>query len=213
MRAASTTRPGPSWARRRAGQSLVESSLVIILLCFLLLGALQVSQLYAARQVTDQAASLTARARAVGLNDFMVYKAGRVATIPNAGRITTPNYQNTSGGPTPWGQWRLGALVDDMISDRVKGSPQSAQFAIERSRIPLYLGAESYGQLGAILDYADWDTFAGTGLVDFGGDSVLSNVRQDFQLRFPMHRAFYADDEVRLQSRAEMDSHYSLYLE
>ena len=39
----------------------------------------------------QHAASLGARSRSVGFNDFMVYKVGRAATIANAGRITSPD--------------------------------------------------------------------------------------------------------------------------
>ena len=77
----------------RAGQSLVESCLVIGLTCLLFFGLLQISQLFAAREVLYHAAARGARAKTVGFNRWMVTKAVRVGAIPNAGRMLVPEYE------------------------------------------------------------------------------------------------------------------------
>ena len=73
-----------------AGQSLVESCLVIALISFIFMGLFQISRLSAAREVLQHAAARAARARTVGFNAWMVPKVVRVAAIPNAGRMTEP---------------------------------------------------------------------------------------------------------------------------
>jgi hypothetical protein len=182
---------------------------VLTLLCLVLFGLFQVSQGQVAQAVVEHAAVVAARARAVGFNDFMVYKVTRVATIPTAGRMTSPVPGASSADPDYWGTVRAGAAFEQAL----QAQPASPQFGIERSRIPLYLGAEHGGDLQAILDYDAWDTVSNPALSDVGPDLVRARVRQQFPLRMPFHRAFYAADALDLSGEARMDSHYSLYLE
>jgi len=203
-----------TFAARRAGQSLVETALALALLCVAFFGFLQVARLSAAQAVVTWAAAAAARARQVGLNDFMVRKVIRVAAIPNAGRMLTPTPPATSGAAR-WGAARPGALWDAAL----RGGGVSPQFAVEQSRIPLYLGAARQGELNAILDYEDWETVRG----DWrrrGADELSVRVTQDFPLKYPLHRAFYAADDVRINAAAAEDDyeirrelHYPLYLQ
>ena len=191
---------------RKAGQALIESCLVIALLSLVLFGILQVARLAVARETLDYAAVAAARARIVGFNDFMIYKVARVANIPNAGRMETPDFERNTGGA--WGDLRPGTAWDVAL----RATPGSPQYAIERSRIPLYLSAEHGGMLAAILDYEDWD-----GLRWFVGrpsDLAISmDTRQEVPLRTPFHRAYYAADEVTLEGTAILEDHAALYLE
>ncbi len=52
------------------------------LLSFILFGIFQISQIYAAKEIMMNAAVSGARARTVGLNEFMVYKVVRAASTP-----------------------------------------------------------------------------------------------------------------------------------
>ena len=82
------------------------------------------------------------------------------------------------------------------------------------SRVPLYLGAEWYGQLSPILDYKDWDTMDIPDPVENDISGMLwLRVSQDFPMRLPMHRAFYAADSINLLGEAFLENHYPLYLE
>ena len=78
---------------------------------------LQLSQIFSAQEVLDYAAGRGARAKAVGLDDFMVHKTVRIGSIPNAGRM----------------EWPV-----------VAGGPAATQ-ELESSRIPFYLGATAIG--------------------------------------------------------------------
>lgn len=197
--------------RRCKGQSIIESALVIMVMSMICLGVLQVSQLFMAQEVLHNAAASGARAKAVGFNNFMIDKVVRAATIPTAGRITNPVYNHVSNFPA----WREnGNTISDLWNRALySGVSGTAQSGIEVYRIPMYLGANSYGELGGILDYEDWDT------VDYPRVRVTSSrmarvtVGQDFPLKFPLHRAFYADDEMRFQSQAEAGHYAEAYLE
>jgi hypothetical protein len=193
----------------KAGQSLIESCIVIALTCLIFLGMFQVSQLFAAKEVLNYAAGRGARARTVGFNSFMVDKTVRVGSIPNAGRMTSPVDQPS---PSEWSSDTPEALWTAWFS-ALQSSPASQQYATEKARIPLYLGSQSYGQLSAILDYKDWPTVAKPNLVenDAMGTLVLK-VYQLYPLRFPLHRTFYADDNVELEGRMNIENHYPLYI-
>lgn len=195
-------------ADRRAGQALIESCLVVALLCLILFGLFELSRLYTAREVNDYAATAGARARSVGFNDFMVHKVVRVAAIPNAGALVSPAFRNDSGLMGPISTWTPGRFWDLCLQSR----PVSPQYQLEQSRVPLYLAAETYGQLSPILDYERWDDMRYS-QSDPAPGLTRVEVRQDVPLTFPFHRAFYDADEVRQESEQTMDNHYPLYLQ
>lgn len=176
---------GNAGPRRREGQALIESCLVVAMVCVLFFGIFQVSQLFAAQEVLSYAAGRAARARTVGFNRFMVFKTIRVGTIPNAGRLVNPLYE---GGP-------------------------AESYALESARIPLYLGAEDYGRLRPILDYADWNTIRGGVSSSVGDGTMREEVSQTVPLRYPFHRPFYAADSVEMRGETTLDEHYTLYLD
>ena len=178
-------RHGPTSGR--AGQSLIESCLVLAIVCLAFFGVFQISQLFAAQEVLHYAAGRGARAKVVGFNQFMVFKTIRVGAIPNAGRLCNPA---TGGGP-------------------------AAQHAMETARIPLYMGAENQGELGAILDYEDWATIHYNGLPAPLADGTLRlDIGQTVPLdKYPFHRAFYAADSLDMTGTSYLDNHYPLYLD
>lgn len=172
----------------RAGQSLIESCLVLIIVCLAFFGVFQISQLFARQEVLHYAAARGARAKVVGFNQFMVFKTIRVGAIPNVGRLINPV---SDGGP-------------------------AAQHAVEAARIPLYMGTEDASELDPILDYQDWDTAQDVSwpLVSAFGDGTLRlRVGQQVPLRYPFHRAFYAADSMDMTGESWLDNHYTLYLD
>ena len=187
---------------------MIEASVVIVLICFLLLGVVEVSRVFAAKQVLDHAAAAGARARAVGFNEFMTYKVVKAASIPNAGLLENPAMPHP-GSNYDWGGVTPGEAFDYAIS-----SPGNRSHTIdtELSRIPLYLGTLDWNELPGILEYEDWDSVRWPALQNLN-DIVSTTVRQDFPLKMPLHRAFYAADEVGLSSQAWQADHHSLYLE
>ncbi len=170
----------------RSGQALIESCLVIAFVCLIFFGIFQISQLFAAQEVLDYAAGRGARAITVGFNHFMVDKTVRVGAIANAGRMINPSYQ---GGP-------------------------SVEHALEVARIPLYLGAENQGQLGAILDYERWDTIHFGSASSVGDGTFRFSVDQEVSLtNNPFAGAFCSDDSIDLHGENCLDEHFTLYLD
>ena len=76
--------------RLRRGQSMVEGMLGIIFVSFVLFVSIYIVRMLTARILLDHAAARAARARAVGLNDFMCEKSSLVALIPVSGRRALP---------------------------------------------------------------------------------------------------------------------------
>lgn len=195
--------------RHTTGQSLIESCIVIGILCLLLMGLFQLSQFFMAQEILHYAAGRGARAKAVGFNEFMVFKTVRVGAIANAGPITSP--EMAAQGPSPL-TLNLGTRFQTRFPVSVSSGP-IAQRTVERSRIPLFLAADWSGQLSAILNYEDWSDIS-YAYVEQASPSLLSfSVHQHFPLKFAFHQAFYADETIPLTGAATLDNHYPLYLD
>ena len=199
----------------RAGQALVESCFVVVIVSLLFFGVLQLSQLHAARAVNTYAATAGARARMVGFNDFMVHKVIRAASIPNAGAMITPERAPWSD-PDLWARGRPGALWRFALRARGVRAPQAQ---IERSRIPLYLGTTWWNETYAVLDYERWPDLRHR-VEETLGDSVRVRTEQPFPLVHPFRAAFYASDHVNLRSgtpggdhAVTRELHYPIYLQ
>jgi hypothetical protein len=178
---------------------------VILVICLIFFGLLQVAQLYAAQAVLTYSAAAGARARAVGFNRFMTHKVVHVAAIPVAGALLNPQVARGGGAATFWGS----ASPDEAWGAAFRlGEPHSPQYDIERSRIPLFLGTRWWNEMYPVLEYERWpdlhwdDTTAGDVF-------VRVRARQDVPLVFPFARTFYAGDRVTIHS-GEADEHHYL---
>lgn len=147
----------------------------------------------------------------------MVDKVVDVATIPNAGQLRVPEYENVNQ--------ELRNLIDNnarpdtIWESALRMPPVSVQAAIEHARIPAYLGAGNRARARFILDYENWDTINHWAVDSFdpGDDSQAApithlHVAQRYPLWAPMHRAFWAADHRDLHGDAYIESHYPLYL-
>jgi len=187
----------------RSGQAILEACFVIIVVALLFFALLQVSQLFTAKAVLTYAASAGARAKSVGFNDFMVSKVVRVAAIPTAGELVNPTVAR-GGGASFWGRARPGHAWNAALH---AGTPYSPQYAIERSRIPLYLGTRWWSETDAVLEYARWPDLRWN--ESYAGDFLVRiRTGQKIPLVFPFARAFYAGDSVDIQSGDPDDRHY-----
>ena len=200
----------------RRGQSLVEACIAIALICVVLIGVLQVSQVLASREILHHAAARGARARIVGLNWCMVEKVILLGCTPNAGRMIVPDYT------------RQDTFLRDTVEDSRPGEawstllgvePRSEQVGIELARAPEYLWSPDLRAARNVLDYEHWDTInAGyydhrsDALYPGAGNSVHIKVTQRIPLLMPEATTFYTGDEVVLQGEARMENHYPLYL-
>ena len=69
---------------------MVETVLAVLIITFVFLTLFKLSQMLTGKIMLEHAAMRVARARAVGMNEFMCVKAGRVAVIPVAGERLRP---------------------------------------------------------------------------------------------------------------------------
>ena len=210
----------------RRGQAMLETLLVMLVMCLLFFGLLQVALVLNAREVLHHSAARAVRARAVGFNDWMTEKAQRVAAIPNSGRLLEPAL---AANPAPFLDPALspGANWDRAVS-RAAGSRRPARTALELARIPEYLASDNYLRAEEILDYEEWENHSfevaaersGALAAALGGAGTLrATVRQRFPLWMPLHELIYrgtpdADgvDRVTLSGESEVLDHASLYL-
>lgn len=148
---------------------MVETLIVVTFFTLVLLALFHYSQLVTAKLVLDHAAARAARARAVGMNDFMVTKTVRAAAIPVSGPCLS-----VFDGDERLGAWE------------------------ERARVPRYLATEDAAEAAGCLDYERWgqlvrDVSAGlsrvtarVGLGRVAGSYAIEN-----------HAATYLNDEGR----------------
>ena len=74
----------------RRGQAMIETVLACLFIMSIFLVAFLMLRMETARILLDHAAARAARAKAVGLNDFMCEKSARAAMIPVSGPRTWP---------------------------------------------------------------------------------------------------------------------------
>ena len=74
----------------RRGQAMVETLLAVLVITGLFLALFKLSHMLTGKIMLEHAAMRVARARAVGMNEFMCLKTARVAVIPVAGERLKP---------------------------------------------------------------------------------------------------------------------------
>jgi len=212
--------------RERAGQAIIEACFAIGIICLLFFGMLQVSLLFAAREVLSHSAARAARAKTVGFNRFMVSKVAHVAAIPNAGRMLVPDIDASDPvllelvtERTPGVLWDTVLTEEDATLGPI--TPRTLQADVEMSRIPDYLYSVNWPTARRILDYQNWDPTEPNGIrvdlpVSAGIDSLLTvTISQRVPMRIPLHRTFYApeDDNVHMEATTRIEKHYDLYID
>lgn len=75
--------------RRRRGQALVETTVVLLFLLFAFFAVFQFVDNFRAKLLCEYAAGRCARSATAGFNDFMVEKTARLATMAAAGECLT----------------------------------------------------------------------------------------------------------------------------
>lgn len=128
---------------------MVESCLVMALLCLILFGILQVVYVVAARNVINYSAVATARAASVGMNDFMLTKVNRYTTIPTAGPAITPSgFENVR----PEGAF-AGDVLKNSISRKERPRSPLGDYEVGIKAAYHLASTASHNQL---LDYENW---------------------------------------------------------
>lgn len=110
----------------RRGQAMLEALLAVCLITSAFLALFKLSRMLTGKILLQHASMRVARARAVGLNEFMCTKAARVSVIPVSGERIWPAGEDAIG----WDE--------------------------EISRIGDYLASPDDPHARAILEYRDW---------------------------------------------------------
>lgn len=105
---------------------MIETVLAVLFISFAFVVLFRLSYMLTGKILLEHAAMRVARARAVGLNDFMCRKIARVAVIPVSGR-------------------RLWPTGDDAID-----------WDMELYRIPIYMSANTEAIARGVLEYEGW---------------------------------------------------------
>lgn len=84
--------------RRERGQTVIESTFAMLLLCLVLFGLLQIFHLYVAQMLTDFSAFYTARSKAVGFADYITERSGRVLVASASGPRVWPSDTTSDSG-------------------------------------------------------------------------------------------------------------------
>jgi len=180
------------------------------MMCLIFMGLLQVSHIFAARQILHHAASRGARAQTVGFNWWMVEKCIRVAAIPNTGKMTEPGLGYQNAELALMAREKPGVFWDWVLQQKV---PRSPLFDLEIARVPEYLASENLARARAVLDYEKWDTVEGRHGPGLSPTVLDVEVRQDYPLWVPGHKAFWGADSVPLRAKCAMESYYPIYLD
>ncbi len=188
---------------------MIETCLVMMLTGLIFAGLFQISQLFAARAILGHAANRSARAQTVGFNNWMVRKANRVAAIPNAGRMIVPDVPRIDTG---WADRVRTQPPGTVWDEAMQSQPVSHQLDVELARIPEYLASDNPARARFVLDYEDWDTVHVNVPASLPG---ILHIRayQNYPLRIPLHRAYYAADHVRLQADSYIENHSAEYID
>ncbi len=185
---------------QKQGSAMVESCIVMALLCLILFGILQVSYVVSARNVIRYSAVATARAAAVGLNDFMLYKVSHYTAIPAAGPVRTPS---GFGRERPEGE-SAGALWGNAISR--KNTPRSQLGEYEVAVREAYHLAE-VAEHNLILDYDNWQREETDVKFSVEEDNKLDmlhvEVKQNVPLVLPFARVFFSHLKTAKAERGE----------
>ena len=75
----------------RRGQAMVEALLAVLVITAIFFALFRLSRMLTGKIMLEHAAMRVARARAVGMNEFMCEKVARVAVIPVAGKRIWPD--------------------------------------------------------------------------------------------------------------------------
>jgi hypothetical protein len=210
-------------APRQSGQAMIESLIVILVVCFLLFSLLELARGFAGREVLRHSAARAARARTVGFNDWMCTKVMRVAAIPNAGKMLEPDYASFTDRELrdALASKRPGELWDWSLT----ANPRSERAETEAARIPDYLASEHDERARHILDYEGWDDLHASGLggvLPSGSETLEVKVQQKMPLGISVKALC---DWVGLLSpsldrgymllggKNEIENHHSLYLD
>lgn len=205
---------------------MVESCIVIALLCVVLFMILQVSFVVSSRNVINYASIAATRAAAVGLDEDMVTTVIHYATIPTAGPMIHPDPQafqkHRPEGHTVGRQWDYAMSSENTPRSEQGEYEVSMRTEFHRRDYPL-----------AVLSYANWMPGGEAEVVsdfdknDYDEEILAITVSQKVPLTMPFSRVFFGhlepikvvrDDKLvevpgkEIHATSYMENHARFYL-
>ena len=175
----------------RRGQAMVETAIVLLFLTVCFFAALQYADNLRAKLLCEYAAGRCARAATIGLNDYMVEKTARIATMAAAGECHSQTDAGNALGHRSW-----------------------------IARAPDYLECEYNAQAQQVLDFEYWRNGRTSATAVLSGSKIVATVRQDRPQFFNLAKylAGEATDEAhpndaRITGTAEIEAHYPDWLQ
>lgn len=194
---------------------MIESLLVVLLavLCFLII--FQYGYGVSTKLIMTHAAARAARARTVGLNEFMVEKTARVGIIPVAGRRLVPEGTFADAATLR----AISTLTPGEAMEMVfRGQANRNAAQLEVARVPDYLMAENEATATGFLNYEGWPDLHTT--ISEGTTTRGDTIRVTLDYRVPAFidtlgrpSANCQGNVIPLSAFYEIENHYSLYLE
>lgn len=161
---------------------MVESFIVMLVLCFFLFALIQVAHLYVVKMVTDYTSYSVARSSSVGFNKRLLERSGRVAAIGVSGNLKEPRTNNFQGG--------------DFVM----------QYGAETRMIPRYISGALW-----FLDYQHSDKLS-VGEQTNGDRTQVRTQFTDYPIDIPFINLFYDKKAIDISSDAELVDHSYYYL-
>ena len=169
---------------------MVESVVAVLFVVFLFFALFFLARLLTVKIMLEYSASRVARARTVGLNDFVCNKVARVAVMTVAGARLWPDTEELEAN-LPELAAEDEELLDEELSEELR---LRAATVVQLAR--LYMGRETPSEAAGFMEYEYWRTL----YVKPGDDS---SVRMDFAI---------LDIPVSLTGVSHIENHYRDYL-
>lgn len=174
---------------QKHGSAMIESCIVVALLCLILFGLLQTSYIISSRNVINYATVATTRAAAVGMNNFMLHKVSHYATIPTAGPNASPGIKQELrlDGETVGEQWRNALSRADLSRSTLGAYELGVREGYHMS---------SVSDHASILNYDNWKLEETDIHFTVEEDSKLDilhvTLEQNLPLVYPLSRAVFS---------------------
>ena len=175
----------------KRGQAMVEATLALIIVLLVFLALFNLGDLIRVKLLAENAAMKCARARAVGLNDFMLRKIARIATMPAAGKCLTASDADNSTLSRGERYYRIGS----------------------------YLNSGYEAQANAILNFEYWQNNDTSIDATGSGSPISATVMQRRPRLFDFGVLTGANDSRNESAKAEIsatstiEAHYTDYLQ
>lgn len=154
--------------RMERGQTILESTLSMLLLCIVLMGLLQLFHLYVAQMLVDFSSFYTARSRAVGFDDYIVERAGRVLVAAASGPRSWPDEGTGDDGSAASGTYNEERMLHEYLTgvrwmeyqywsgQNDYGSEWSSRAEVPKTYFSQNSNTGSNGQLQSTVFFVDY---------------------------------------------------------